>query len=172
MNVSCLVAYVANRIARVRVHVLGLANKAADVALGVAVVLEGVLCCTIQAADVALGVAGIFKLVSSISHVITSIALGVAVVIEGVKTFPRSDEGDGLGCRVGIKVPKISVGKSPTVKSVALLFGGCRLIYERADVHSDMAEIRAVIRVKGYGHLIAFRGATNGNRTHDDYQGE
>ena len=172
VSISLCVTYVADRVAKIIVYMLGLALQSADVALGVAVVIEAVCDFALQSADVALGVAGIGIFVSSGSRVITCVALGVAIIIVGVETFPRSDKGDSLGGRVSIKVPRASAGKSPSAESVALLYGSLRLTYERADVHSDMAEVRAVICVKGYGHFIAFRRATDGDRTHDGYQGE
>ena len=109
---------------------------------------------------------------SDASHVIASVALGVAAVIEGVKTFPRSDKSDSLGCSVSAKSPEASIRKSPTGEFVSVLHGSRRLTYERADVHSDMAELRAVISVEGYGYLIAFRRATDSDRTYDGYQRE
>jgi hypothetical protein len=126
----------------------------------------------IEAAYVTLGITGVGKFVSNVSYVIASVALGITVVIEGVKTFPRSDKSDRLRGCIGIKVPSTSVRKGPAKEFVTVLYGRYRLAYESTDVNSDVVELRAVIRVKGDGHLIAFRRATDGNRTNDSYQGE
>ena len=172
VGVSRLTAYIAIGVARICVYVLGLAIESANAARIIAVVVKAMRCFAIEAADVTVGVAGIVESMSNISRIITAVARSVAVVIEGVKTFPRSDKGDSLRGRVSIEVPEASVRESPTDESIALLYGKCRLIYKSAGIYSDMAEIRAIVRVKGYSHLIAFRRATDSNRTHDGYQGE
>ena len=157
VNDSYCLTYVAVCVAGVGVYVIGrLALKATNVALVVAVGIEDVRDRTSEVAYVALGIAGIVEFVSYASYVIASVALGVANIIEEVKAFPRSDKCNILGCRVGTKSPYATIGKSPTGELVTILYGSRRLTYERADVYSDMAELRAVSSIKGYGHLITF----------------
>ena len=106
---------------------------------------------------VAVCVAGVgVYVIGRLAFKATNVALGVANIIEEVKAFPRSDKCNILGCRVGTKSPYATIGKSPTGELVTILYGSRRLTYERADVYSDMAELRAVSSIKGYGHLITF----------------